>query len=121
MGTEPKRPVASVFVLLFFFATLLFALLPGVFVAAQADPTPRLTKGPSVEVVEITPAILTDEEEVTIKVRLKGFKKGDENARLAAFVRADPFTSSEEVENFLAETSTDWWIAGELALSEETL
>lgn len=123
-----KRPVTSVFgvpffVVFFLLATLMLTLLPSTLVCAWADEETAQEgeNGPSVEVVEITPAILKDEDEVTVKVRLKGFAKGEESARLVAFVRADPFVSSDEVEKFLVAANTEGWSAGETMLTEDTL
>ena len=82
----------------------------------QEDP-----RKPTVEILSITPAILTDEDTITIRVRLSGFTKGEEDVSLAAFMGADPLTSEEEIDAFLENRGIIGWSAGETELDEKTL
>ena len=76
---------------------------------------------PTVEILSISPAILTDEDTITIRVKLSGFPKGEQDVHLAAFMGADPLASEEEVDDFLEGRGLIGWSAGEEGLDEKTL
>lgn len=88
---------------------------------AAGAPEDEPPEGPTVEILEISPNILRDEDEVTVTVRLSNFDADEDYARVAAFVHADPFASNEAVDRFLKEGPLDGWSAGEATLEVSDL
>lgn len=78
------------------------------------------SRTPTVAITELTPEILTDEEEVTVKVAVEGGELGDlQGSRIGVFIHADPFTSANEARSFLTYGRNDGWAAGEATLTEQ--
>ena len=97
---------------------LSMVLLPGLTTFAHATDKPRASADPSVAIESIDPAILTDEEEVTVTVNLSGI---DDSlpTRILLFMQADPLRSFTAVESYIAGEGAQGWAAGELVLDEE--
>lgn len=89
---------------------------------AFAEPVDETQSEPSVEVISMTPEILEGQSQVTIGLHLSGFGEDEGNAiRATAFVRADPFTSEKEIDEFLQSGRDDGWISGEAVLPEKVV
>lgn len=75
---------------------------------------------PDVTITAITPEILQDEDEVTLRVKVHGGQAEDlRGARLGVFMHADPFTSVAEILSFLNWGRNDSWSADERLLTDE--
>ncbi len=76
------------------------------------------SRGPVIEIEDMDPAILVNEETVRIRVHLAGVKSSTP-LRLAAFVRADPFEDMSSTDEFLDGHGRYGWSAGELTLTQQ--
>lgn len=108
---SPTRSRVRAIAVTVFFAVLLVTTWSFSTPTASADPEPT-EPSPNITITEITPEILVNEDEVTIKVRITA-DAGDqlEGAWISAFIHADPFTSIAEVDGFLTEGRNDGWEA----------
>lgn len=80
-----------------------------------------LPTGPRVQIENISPAILVDEDEITVTVRLSGLSPEESTARLMTFIHADPFLNAEHMDKFLTEKPVEGWAAAEITLDAKTL
>lgn len=85
---------------------------------AEASQDEALT--PKVTITDLSPEILRDQGEVTVKAAVSGGQINDlKGARIGVFVQADPFTSAHEARSFLTSGRNDGWAAGEATLTDE--
>lgn len=88
----------------------------------SATAAPLDSAGPHMDIVSITPDILTDQSTVTIRVRLSGVSTDpNDTLRLSTLVHADPFLTSTEVDNFLLYGRSDSWVTDEVTLNSSTI
>ena len=103
---------------LFAIVVTLAALLVFLCVTApKAFAEPGSEKDPNVQVVSISPAVLTDETEIEVKVRLRALAETDV-ARVALFMGADSLRTTEQVDAFLENGGYVWNVA-EVTLTDE--
>lgn len=81
---------------------------------AQADPNTSAES--QVEIIRISPAILTDQTEIKVTAHLRSLPDTD-TARVALFMGADSLTSQDRVDAFLENGGYVWNVA-EIRLSE---
>ncbi len=75
---------------------------------------------PTVTIRSVSPAVLVDEDEVTVSVHLARLEPEDvEAVKLEAYIRADPFFTFGSLEQFLDTGLDDGWAAGEMTLTAD--
>lgn len=122
---RPHTKLAAVKARLGLSATIVIvslALLLGAFLApvpqAQATDKSALGSTPTISIVGVEPAVLTDEKEITVRVNLSDLDSSFP-ARVLLFMQADPLKSVAQVEEYVAGEGASGWAASELVLNEQ--
>ncbi len=111
--SPPTRFRARVTTGLVLTLTILLALLG----APTPEASAETNEQPAVEVVSINPAILKDQTEIEVKVRLRVLPEQG-TARVALFMGADSLQTNQQVEAFLEDGGYVWNVA-EIMLTED--